>query len=95
MANPTQETSIAVPAGQSPALALDPCSAELPSVAGGMEMTHADFQRACRVMLGRLQEDPNCDTHLIHLLCEAVRCSRECCELANIGLPLPNEKGDS
>lgn len=53
----------------------------LPSVAGRMEMTHADFQRACQLELGRLQEDPFCDNQVVHLLCEAVRCSRECCEL--------------
>ena len=44
-------------------------------------MTHADFQRACQVMLGELQGNPNCDTRMVHLLCEAVRCSRECCDL--------------
>lgn len=55
---------------------------DLPSVAGHMEMTHELFQRACQVELGRLQEDPNCDTRLVHLLCEAVRCSRECCQIA-------------
>lgn len=54
----------------------------LPSVAGRMEMTHEDFQWACQMELGRLQEDPNCDNHIVHLLCEAYRCSRECCELA-------------
>ena len=58
----------------------------LPSVAGRMEMTHADFQNACQVELGRLQEDQNCDNRLVQLLCEAVRCSRECCELAKKGL---------
>ena len=54
----------------------------LPSVAGRMRMTHEDFQRACQVELGRLQEDHLCDNRLVHLLCEAVRCSRECCEIA-------------
>lgn len=56
--------------------------AQLPSVAGHMSMTHADFQQACQVELGRLQEDHLCDNRLVHLLCEAVRCSRECCEIA-------------
>ena len=53
-------------------------------------MTHADFQHACRVMLGELQENPNCDTRLVHLLCEGVRCSRECCDLAKMSLQVPN-----
>ena len=56
-----------------------------------MEMTHADFQHACRVMLGELQENPNCDTRLVHLLCEGVRCSRECCDLAKMSLQVPND----
>lgn len=55
---------------------------DLPSVAGRMEMTHGDFQRACRVALRDIQEQPNPDTSLLRLLCEAVRCSQECCELA-------------
>lgn len=67
-------------------------SAPLPSVAGRMEMTHADFQRACQLELGRLQEDPNCDTRLVYLLCEAVRCSRECCDIATLKLRVPNER---
>ena len=54
----------------------------LDSVAGRMEMTHADFQNACQVELARLQKDHLCDNRLVHLLCEAVRCSRECCEIA-------------
>lgn len=55
---------------------------ELPEVAGRMEMTHQFFQNACRLEIGRMQKLPNCDNAVIHLLCEAVRCSRECCELA-------------
>ena len=58
----------------------------LPSVAGCMEMTHEDFQRACQVELGRFQEDQNCDNAIVHLLCEAIRCSRECCALAQLAL---------
>ena len=56
----------------------------LPSVAGRMEMTHADFQRGCQLMLRNAQENPNCDTALVYLLCEAIRCSRECCEIATV-----------
>lgn len=67
---------------------LDP-DTEASPVAGHMEMTHADFQRACRVELDRLQTDPNCDTRLIYLLCEAVRCSREACDLARVRLDQP------
>lgn len=66
-------------------------SGPLPSVAGRMEMTHQDFQRACAVALRDLQENPNCDTHLVHLLCEAVRCSRECCDLAKMPLYVVDE----
>jgi len=58
----------------------------LPSVAGRMEMTHQDFQRACRVELERLQAEPSPDNALVRLLCEAVRCSRECCGLAKLAL---------
>ena len=61
----------------------------LPTIAGRMEMTHEDFQRACAVALCELQENPNCDTALVHVLCEAVRCSRECCELATSSLRVP------
>lgn len=52
-----------------------------------MEMTHDDFQRACQVTLRDIQEDP-CwgDTRLFYLLCEAIRVSRECCELAERAL---------
>ena len=61
-------------------------SGELPSVAGRMEMTHESFQHACAVALRDLQDNPNCDTHLVFLICEAVRCSRECCDIATINL---------
>ena len=54
----------------------------LPSVAGRMEMTHDDFQRACQVLLGEEQAKPLPNGAIIRILCEAVRCSRECCELA-------------
>jgi len=63
----------------------------VPSVAGRMEMTHRDFQRACQVALGELEKFPNGDVTLIDLLCEAVRCSRECCELAKSGIFVPGE----
>ena len=61
----------------------------LPSVAGRMEMTHADFQHACQVELARLQEYHLCDNRLVYLLCEAVRCSRECCDIATRNLKVP------
>ena len=61
----------------------------LPSVAGCMEMTHADFQNGCQVELARLQADPLCDSRLVYLLCEAVRCSRECCKLVEMNLDPP------
>ncbi len=57
----------------------------LPSVAGRMEMTHEDFQRACRVVIDEVQcgqSGQPWHAAVITLLCEAVRCSRECCELA-------------
>ena len=60
-------------------------------VAGRMEMTHADFQRACQLEIARLQEDLNCDTRLVYVLCAAVRYSRECCELAVGGSHHPSE----
>ena len=54
----------------------------LPTVSGRMEMTHAAFQRACQVQLLHLQEIHFPDNGLVRVLCEAVRCSRECCEIA-------------
>ncbi len=57
---------------------------EVPSVAGRMEMTHSDFQWACQVMLKQEKIMP--DNRLVYLLCEAVRCSRECCDIAQIGI---------
>jgi len=55
----------------------------LQSVAGPMEMTHLGFQHACQVAITEMLENPiSCDSHLVSLLCEAVRCSRECCEIA-------------
>jgi hypothetical protein len=62
----------------------------LPSVAGRMEMTHQCFQRACQFEIGELQQDPNSNNAILGLLCEAVRCSRECCELAKTGLQIPS-----
>lgn len=59
-----------------------PTEPALPNVAGRMEMTHEQFQRACQVMIGEIQETALWDNRLVHLLCEAVRCSRECCDLA-------------
>jgi hypothetical protein len=63
---------------------LTPTSSALPGVAGRMEMTHADFQRACAVAINDLQATGFEEIRapgVVHLLCEAVRCSRECCEL--------------
>lgn len=59
-------------------------SSELPSVVGRMEMTHEAFQRACQVAIRDLQQEPQCQSHLVRIFCEAVRCSRECCEIATI-----------
>jgi len=51
---------------------------ELPEVAGRrMLMTHAQFERGCKLRLKEEQEKPSPDTHLVNLLCEAVRLSRE------------------
>lgn len=44
-----------------------------------MQRSHADFERACEVAIGELQEQPNPPNHIIALLCDAVRVSRECC----------------
>jgi len=61
----------------------DKSEVSLPEVAGRMEMTHDHFQRACQVLIGHEQSNHiSCDTALVRVLCEAVRCSRECCELA-------------
>ena len=60
-------------------------AAALPSVAGRMEMTHADFQRACQVLIGEVNRGTFGDLWppvILQVLCEAVRCSRECCERA-------------
>lgn len=56
---------------------------ELPSITGRMASSHADFERACRVMLQDCYNDCCVDSRWIHILCEAVRCSRECCELSS------------
>lgn len=58
-------------------------SEDLPSVAGRMEMSHADFQRDCLHELEYMMQIPARNTDLVRLLCEAVRCSRECCEEIN------------
>lgn len=59
------------------------CGDMLPNVTGRMEMTHADFERACLVLLRDVQQDPHCHLGMIQVLCEAVRCSRECCNLSS------------
>ena len=65
---------------QTPKEALAAWSEPLPSVAGHMSMTHADFQNACLVALQDLERVPvpGPDRVITQLLCEAVRCSREC-----------------
>ena len=56
---------------------------KLPKVTGKMVMSHQDFQRACRVKIQEEQEKGElCDLSMLLVLCEAVRCSEECCELA-------------
>ncbi len=56
---------------------------ELPSVSGHMEMTHEHFQIACRVLIKDEQDKGDfSDKTLVRVLCEAVRCSREACQLA-------------
>lgn len=47
------------------------------SVAGRMERTLADFERACLVHLENEQRRPNPDNALIAVLCDAVRLTRE------------------
>jgi hypothetical protein len=47
------------------------------AVAGRMERTIADFERACLVHLADEQRRPNPDNALIAVLCDAVRLSRE------------------
>ena len=62
---------------------------KLPKVTGEMVMSHQDFQRACRVKIQDEQEKGElCDALTLWLLCEAVRCSEECCELAKAGLQI-------
>ena len=56
---------------------------DLPTVVGKMSCSHADFQRGCLVLLRDVQQDPHCHLGLIQILCEAVRCSRECCDLSS------------
>jgi hypothetical protein len=53
-------------------------------IEGRMTMPHAEFQQACQVEAGYLQQKINPDCAMIRLLREAVRCSRECVELANV-----------
>ena len=50
---------------------------ELPEVAGNMERTLDDFERACRVKLLEEQEKILPDNSLISVLCDAVRLKRE------------------
>lgn len=45
-------------------------------------MTHKAFQRACQLIINNEQESIRPDNALVKVLCEAVRCSRECCEIA-------------
>lgn len=48
-----------------------------------ISMSHGDFERACLALIHDIQQDPHCHLGLIHILCEAVRCSRECCDLSS------------
>ena len=51
--------------------------APLPAVAGRLDRTIADFERACLVHLAEEQARPNPDNALIAVLCDAVRLARE------------------
>jgi hypothetical protein len=53
----------------------------LPSIAGRMEMSHEAFQQACREVIKNLNQCS--DSAVLQVLCEAVRCSRECCDLSS------------
>ena len=55
---------------------------ELPIVGGRtMLRTHADFERACLVLLESEQRKIEPDNAVIGVLCDAVRLSRECCDM--------------
>lgn len=61
----------------------------LPAIGGRAltEWTVAEFERNCRILIRDEQEKPNCDTHLIAVLCNAVRVAREQTDLATSKLP--------
>ena len=47
-----------------------------------MLRTHLEFERACEVILADEQEKPSPDSHLVGVLCDAIRLSREACDMA-------------
>ena len=61
------------------------------TVAGRMEMSHAQFQQACETVLDELQREVNPNNAVVRLLCEALRCSRENIELAKTALLIPTD----
>lgn len=55
----------------------------LPEVAGRMMLkSHAQFERQCRILLKEEQEKISPDNNLVDALCDAIRLSREHCDLA-------------
>lgn len=59
----------------------------LPEVAGRLDRSYADFERACLVLLADEQRKPNPDNALIAVLCDAVRLTREVVEAGPGTLP--------
>ena len=55
-------------------------SKELPVVDGRMECSIATFERRCRLAIDQEQGRSNPDTHLIAILCDAIRLGREYAE---------------
>lgn len=66
-------------------------SDQLPLVAGDtMLRSLADFELHCRIEISRMQADPNTNTRLVALLCDAVRLAREHTPAPAPTLPVPH-----
>lgn len=49
-----------------------------------MQMTHADFQGACDAIVKEMSKHPFHDLGIVHILTNAILCSKECCELMKV-----------
>lgn len=66
-------------------------SDQLPLVAGDVMLRSlADFELHCRIEIARMQADPNTNTRLVALLCDAVRLARERGQPPEPVIPIPH-----